>query len=199
MINLSQLRRDLKARRRQLSFQQRAKTSSEIVSKILSHTWFQTSQSIAFYLAANGEVDIKALIERAWQMNKTCYLPVLHPLKHNSLWFVAYQPEQSLIKNRYDILEPKIDANSRIIPPWAIDLVFLPLVAFDSQCHRLGTGGGYYDRTFAFINQSPKPRPRMVGVAYEFQKVSQLPSEPWDVQVDHVVTEIDMYLSHMPC
>jgi 5-formyltetrahydrofolate cyclo-ligase len=63
------------------------------------------------------------------------------------------------------------------------------LVAFDSQGHRLGMGGGYYDRTFSFLKDKIHHKPKLLGLAYDFQQVEQLPYEEWDIRLDYAVTE----------
>ena len=71
-----------------------------------------------------------------------------------------------------------------------LDFVITPLVAFDEKCNRLGVGGGYYDRSFAFLNDAASRTVRMVGIAYELQCVAELPNADWDVRLDAVVTEL---------
>ena len=95
--------------------------------------------------------------------------------------------------NRYRIPEP--DARyCRAMKRQFLSLVLMPLVAFDAKGNRLGMGGGYYDRAF---NQTQWPyktrRPLLVGVAHEFQRVPELPTESWDVPLDAVITEREIY------
>jgi 5-formyltetrahydrofolate cyclo-ligase len=78
--------------------------------------------------------------------------------------------------------------------PWSLDLVFVPLVAFDKEGHRLGMGGGYYDRTFAFkTKHSHLKGPKLIGLAHDFQLQSQLPVMPWDIPLNAVITEAAIY------
>ncbi len=74
-----------------------------------------------------------------------------------------------------------------------LDLVFLPLVAFDRVGHRVGMGGGYYDRTFAFVQQMHH-KPILIGLAYEMQQVDGLPFCTWDIPLDGVLTEKQLRL-----
>lgn len=74
------------------------------------------------------------------------------------------------------------------IPIGQYDVIFVPLVAFDSVCHRIGYGGGWYDRFLA--NQ---PQALKIGLAYEMQKVQLIPAEAHDVPLDIVVTEKAVY------
>ena len=72
-------------------------------------------------------------------------------------------------------------------------LVLAPLVVFDGNCNRIGMGGGFYDRSFAFRKNPAITRPRLIGVAHETQKVEHIVPEQWDVQLDMIVTEQMLY------
>jgi 5-formyltetrahydrofolate cyclo-ligase len=77
-----------------------------------------------------------------------------------------------------------------------LDLVLTPLVAFDAQGHRLGMGGGFYDRSFAYLlRHSRWLRPRLIGLAYDFQRQTRLPHQPWDVPLHAIATDHRLYLS----
>ena len=80
--------------------------------------------------------------------------------------------------------------NGQSVQPDALDLVLTPLVAFDAQKNRIGMGGGYYDRTFSFLEQKPDAiKPVLAGLAFERQRVEKIPSNPWDIPLLHVFTE----------
>jgi 5-formyltetrahydrofolate cyclo-ligase len=77
-----------------------------------------------------------------------------------------------------------------------LDLILLPLVAFDESGQRLGMGGGFFDRSLAFLAWRQHWRkPHLIGLAYDFQKVAALPREPWDVPLDAVVTDQNVYVT----
>ena len=84
-------------------------------------------------------------------------------------------------------MEPAVD-DSEALDASELDLVLTPLVAFDDCGHRLGQGGGFYDRTFAFRHNQAAP-PLLIGIAYAFQQRPRLEPQPWDLKVDLVVTE----------
>lgn len=125
----------------------------------------------------------KPIIEAIWQANKTCYVPIL--ASKNTLRFVKYTPTDTLHLNHYGILEPAHPAQE--LPIAALDLVLTPLVAFDHQGHRLGAGGGYYDRTFQDKQSTDKPH--FIGLAYAAQEAAALPADPWDIHLEGVITE----------
>ncbi len=86
---------------------------------------------------------------------------------------------------RYGIPEPRLTL-SQIVPLWTMDMVLLPLVAFDSSGNRVGMGGGYYDQALANMGAR---RPLLIGLGYEFQRVDKILARPWDVPLDAIVTE----------
>lgn len=185
MFDRQTIRQNMRRQRQLLTEATRADAASAISRYIVSTAWFLRSQRIAFYYAVNGEVDPFPLMQRAWQMGKNCYLPICHPLK-SSLLFARYSPGDPVIINRYGIIEPL--HKRHLCKPWALDLVFTPLIAFDSNGNRLGSGMGYYDQTFAYTHRLPAAcRPLLVGLAYDFQQVEQLTPKHWDVALDEVV------------
>ncbi len=96
-----------------------------------------------------------------------------------------------MVTNRFGIPEPQARHGAhpaRRLPAWALDLILLPLVGFDDDGQRMGMGGGFYDRTLAFTRR-PGPRPHLIGLAHECQRVESLPVAPWDVPLDAIVSD----------
>jgi 5-formyltetrahydrofolate cyclo-ligase len=119
-----------------------------------------------------------------WRAGKKCYLPVID---QQVLQFALYEVNDALVGNQHQILEPVSRAN--VIDAGKLDLVMLPMIAFDNEGHRLGTVGGYYDRTFAFLRSRENSKPFMLGLAFDCQQAEQLPVDEWDVRLDGVLTE----------
>ncbi len=181
------IRRAMKARRLALPPRIRREAGRLLALHFAKTPLFRRSRRIAFYLPHRGEIDPTPLMEKARRMGKEVYLPVLHPMRGRPMAFAPHGGR--MVKNRFGIPEPDV-------PPrlWLsarhLDLILLPLVAFDAQGHRLGMGGGFYDRTLAFLHRRTRwHRPRLVGLAYSFQEVEALPAHPWDVPLDGVATE----------
>ncbi len=153
---------------------------------------FAGATRIAGYWACDGELDPMPALERVWATNRQVYLPVL--AEESLLCFAPYRPGVPLRRNRFKIPEPEV-APAEWVWPSQLDLVLAPLVAFDSTGTRLGMGGGFYDRSFAFLREAGDHgrRPWLLGLAYEFQKVADLVRQPWDVPLDAVVTEAVLY------
>lgn len=186
------LRRELRTRRRSLSRQQQRHAALTLARQLLKHPQVQRSRHLALYLPNDGEIDPGAFIQVARRLGKVCYLPVLHPIYKNRLWFVRYDDTTALRPNRFGIPEPQPYKSARRSPR-ALDLVLLPLVGFDSAGGRLGMGGGFYDRTFAFKLRQNQDSPYLIGLAHECQHVPALPVAPWDVPLNAVVSDRAIY------
>jgi 5-formyltetrahydrofolate cyclo-ligase len=190
------LRQQIRNQRRALSDSEREQAAFLLCERIASSRIYQHSKHIAFYLPNNGEMDLTLLIQDAWQRGKKCYLPVLAEPNTQRLWFIPYTADTKLRPNRFGIPEPVHSNSLRIRKTLSLDLILMPLVAFDEQGNRVGMGGGFYDRTLAFLRQRQHwHKPNLVGVAYEFQKQQQLKPNPWDIPLQSVATEQQFYLN----
>ncbi len=147
------------------------------------------SNRIALFLANDGELDPGLLTQKLLNAGKTLYLPALKPYPWHALWFIRYHQNSHLIRNRFGINEPDIQFHPAT-PPWGLDLILLPLVAFDNKGNRLGMGGGFYDRTLSSFNTRHRMnRPQLIGLAHECQRVDQLKAQTWDIPLDGIITE----------
>ena len=188
------LRQLLREQRRSLSFTQRQQASFLLCERIASSRVFQRSKKIAFYLPNDGEIDLTLLIEHAWQQQKLCYLPVLSKPISQGLWFAPYTTESKLRNNRFLIPEPVTPHSARLFKTMRLDLILMPLVAFDALGNRLGMGGGFYDRSLAFLSHRHFwKKPVLMGTAYEFQKQKKLAAANWDIPLNSIITEKNLY------
>ncbi|MEN8206131.1 MAG: 5-formyltetrahydrofolate cyclo-ligase [Pseudomonadota bacterium] len=185
------LRQSIRQQRRSLSRAEADACAEQLAQRTARHTLVLKSQRIAAYLASDGEIDPTPLMLSLWGLGKTIYLPVLVPFSNRKLWFAEFNPTDRLAFNRFGIPEP---VRRRLIKPCALDLVLTPLVAFDDNGHRVGMGGGYYDRSFAFLNRRRFWRkPYLLGLAYELQKQTAIKPNDWDIPLDAVATEARIY------
>ena len=192
-VNTSTERQRLRKKRRSLSAAEREAHSESLYWRVSRHPLFINSQRIATYLPVDGEIDPRPLVELACSLGKKIYLPVLIPFQANQLWFARWTPETSMAINRFGIAEPQRIHRQRI-KPQALDLVLAPLVGFDKNGNRLGMGGGFYDRTFEFLlHRNCWRKPRLLGMAFDFQKLPQLPAHAWDVPLTAVATGTHVY------
>jgi len=169
-----QLRRHLRQIRLALTTQQVQQNSQAIIKQLINSDVWRQSQHIAIYLPINNEVDLSALLAH----QKTFYLPTI---ENQEMQFHPYHVGLELNKTSFGLSQPKF------IPDYkspTIDLCLMPLLGFDNQGHRLGMGGGYYDRYF----EDPKDT-LLLGVAHAVQELEKLPIEPWDVTLQGILTE----------
>lgn len=178
------LRKHCLARRHRLTPEEIAHASHQIIQHIQTLQTYQNARHIAWYFPVRGEIDLSALWQQALIATKTCYCPMVQADK--SLLFLPFTAKTSWHTNRYGIAEPVVPL-TEAQPITQLDLIFLPVVAFDASLTRLGMGAGYYDRTLA------KFHPYLIGVAYEWQKQTSIPTDSWDIKLDLVVTESHVY------
>lgn len=111
----------------------------------------------------------------------------------NSLLFAPFEPGCRMRANKFGILEPLCE-QKHLLKPRQIDLMLLPLVAFDGTGNRLGMGGGFYDRSLAHLRHRQHARkPYLIGLAHECQKTGEISAESWDIPLDAIVTEEQVY------
>ena len=185
LTSRQQLRQHIRSLRRSLSAAQQQQASLDLVQQLLPRPEVQQAQHIALYLTNDGELDTTPLIQALWQQGKSLYLPLLHPVVPGYLVFQLYNHATLLKPNQFGIGEPELNC-SLLRPVSELDLMFTPLVAFDSQGQRLGMGGGFYDRTLSQL--AANHHCRLIGLAHDCQQVPQLPVEPWDQPLHAVAT-----------
>lgn len=185
----NQLRNYYRQLRADLDAAAQVKAGQSLCDRIKALSEYQQAKHIAVYSAVMGEISLEPVIDHALARGKKIYLP---NLDQKSLRFSPYFREQRMRINRYKLPEPDV-GDDEMLAPEALDLVLAPLVVFDAMRNRIGMGGGFYDRSFAFRKVPANKTPVLIGVAHELQKVEQLQPEPWDVQLDMIVTDQNVY------
>ena len=187
------LRKHIREQRNNLDLHEQRKNAWQLQKRLKQDPYFKKSQHIAIYLPVQGEIGTMPVIQEALDQGKHVYLPILMPFLHNRLWFAPFTLQTPMRINKFGIPEP-VYSGRYLINAQHLDLVITPLLAFDKKCNRMGMGGGYYDRTFSFLRYRKHwKKPRMIGVGYEFQKQKQIMTESWDVSMDKIITELDVY------
>ncbi|ERO62912.1 5-formyltetrahydrofolate cyclo-ligase [Pseudomonas piscis] len=181
-----------KARRALTSAQQR-QAARGLYRQLAQDPVFRRARHLSLYLPTDGEIDPRLLLRAAQRRGKATYLPVLSAWPRTKMVFQRLRPGEQLRPNRFRILEPKINV-ARQRKVWALDLVLLPLVGFDEEGGRLGMGGGFYDRSLAYLARRKTWRkPKLLGLAHECQKVGKLDQASWDVPLQGTVTDRGWY------
>lgn len=181
------LRMYIRTIRKTLTFPEKYTAAQLITNKIMTTNHMLRSMRIAIFVAFDGEINTTLLIKALLLMGKQIYLPILPNSKFKCLLFARYTFSTPLICNYLNIYEPKWN-DSSIIPIEKLDIIFVPLVAFDTGGNRLGMGGGFYDRTLKNWKYQSNYIP--VGLAYDFQRIPTrlLPTETWDITLPEIIT-----------
>jgi len=183
-------RAQMRERRAGLGAAERLAAANGVAASLGQLPEFLVDQRVAGYWAVGGEVPLLAAVARLNARGQQYCLPIVD--EDRRLRFAPLRPNAELRMNRYGIPEPRHDA-ADLLAPQDIDLVLLPLTAFDRSGRRLGMGGGYYDRSFAFLHDMARPaQPLLVGIGYAFQEVAMLPARDWDVALDFIATEKEL-------
>ncbi|MGE5153772.1 MAG: 5-formyltetrahydrofolate cyclo-ligase [Bdellovibrio bacteriovorus] len=192
------LRHTLRAARRSLSARDQRRHAQALTRRLGRHRAFLRAQRLAGYWPADGELDPRPLLALARGRGRRTYLPALRRASQARLWFLPYRPGEPMGTNRFGIPEPR-RRREHIRLAWHLDLLLVPLVGFDQECNRLGMGGGFYDRTLAYLRQRAHwRRPRLIGIAHECQRLERIAPRPWDIPLDAVATERRIYWRRGP-
>ncbi|GAA0508359.1 5-formyltetrahydrofolate cyclo-ligase [Tatumella terrea] len=179
-----QIRAQIRRQRQALSPQQQQLAAQQVAERALSFPLLAQARNVALFLSFDGELDTRPLIARLWQRGQQVYLPVLHPFSQGQLLFIRYLPDTPLKPNRFGIPEPSLNL-TELAPLDTLDMILVPLVAFDAQGQRLGMGGGFYDRTLQHWQQHGV---LPAGLAHCCQQVPALPTEQWDIPLPVIIT-----------
>ena len=194
-LSRPQLRRMLRKARQALTPCQQREAARGLYRQLAQHPLFRRAKHISLYLPADGEIDPRLLLRAAQRRGKAIYLPVLSPWPQTKMVFQRIRPGEKFRPNRFRIPEPRHNA-ARQRKVWALDLVLLPLVGFDEFGGRLGMGGGFYDRSLAYLARRKTWRkPTLLGLAHECQKVERLDQASWDVPLQGTVTDRKWYFA----
>jgi 5-formyltetrahydrofolate cyclo-ligase len=194
----SSLRIDLLTRRRALPRSERLR-AAQAVAQFIAHThWLAPGKRIGVYASMPAELGTAPLIEYARARGCEIYLPRITSLRARTMRFVRFRPESGVrgVRHALGMHEPE---GHETLSARFLDTIFVPAVALDAKGGRLGHGIGFYDRTLAFrVHRRHWKGPRLVGLAYSFQVVPQVPMTATDVFMDTIVTErgIDELLAH---
>ncbi|CUA82033.1 MULTISPECIES: 5-formyltetrahydrofolate cyclo-ligase [Gulbenkiania] len=178
------LRRTLRRRRMALTAAERRRAALAVARH--ARRFIGRGRRLGAYLACGSELDLEPLMSEALFRGARLFLPVI-PARGRRLWFSALGAQDRwYLHPRYRI--PEYDGPRRRAE--RLDVLFVPLLGVDASGYRMGQGGGFYDATLAYLARRRHFRkPLLVGVAYDCQRVSVLPREPWDIRLDYLVTE----------
>ncbi len=186
MVTKADIRRDMRRRKAECPIDERTTLSARITAALTQHPRWQAAQTVLLYHSLPDEVYTHDLIRQALDERKKVLLPVvvgddleLRPLQH----------EDDLQEGAFHILEPQ---GIEFTDYDAIDLAVIPGMAFTRDGRRLGRGRGYYDRLLSRLTRSKDSlspqHTYTIGLAWPFQILTDLPTEPHDITLDEVIS-----------
>lgn len=176
-MNKHDLRKDIRNRKRQHSSEELERMSQAVVAKLLQHPKLAKAQTLLLYYSLPDEVNTHEMVETLYKQGKRVLLPKV--IGDGVMELRVYEGEESMVEGAFHIMEP---GGPLFTDYAAIDLAFIPGMAFDGHGNRLGRGKGFYDRLLV-----QTPTLYKIGVCFDFQKVDHVPTEPTDVAIDEVV------------
>lgn len=174
------LKRSLRTERIQMSKRAVREKSLRIYRQLIDMPAYQLARRIACYVSIKNEVDTRIVIQNAIGDGKQVGVPITR--EDGDMDFQSIAELNDLRPVHYGLREPIPDFQ-KVLLPHTIDLILVPGIAFDRSGHRIGSGGGYYDR---FLARTEAVR---IGLSYSFQIIDRVPAEPHDVKMDLIITE----------
>jgi 5-formyltetrahydrofolate cyclo-ligase len=180
------LRREMRARLREMSQEVRAEASLVICQTAANLPAFAKSRCVALFAPLPSEPDVHPLIEEAWAQGKQVVLPSM--IKYGSVpdldWHEVTSWDDVVVPGPFGLREPDPLRCPRVRLA-ELDCVFVPGLAFDARGHRLGRGGGFYD---SFLSRVPATLP-CIGLFFSVQRVECVPREAHDQRLPSIITE----------
>ncbi len=180
------LRQSLRQQRSAIQPRDREELAKTLAFQVKRGAKVQYKHKISLYLENDGEINPKYV--QKWLESQGIY-PYLPVLVGKSLKFARIG--NKFKKNRFGIDEPDTPT---LLNASQMNIIFIPLVGFDNNKDRIGMGGGFYDRTLSFKkHQIQHSNPKLIGLAFDCQKVDKIITQEWDVPLDKVITPTTIY------
>ncbi|ANF17138.1 hypothetical protein XW81_01880 [Buchnera aphidicola (Schlechtendalia chinensis)] len=188
MINKSRYfqRQYFRNMRKKLNIEDRKEFSDRASDIAFNCNELLSSKNVAIFMSFDGEIDTSPLILKLWRKNYNVFLPIIHSYLEKILMFVPYFPDTIVKFNKFNIIEPEIDKKKDVLfSKKDMDVIIVPLVAFNKNGYRLGMGGGFYDR---ILKNWKKEEFVPIGLAYSFQLSNEIIPSYWEVPLLKIVT-----------
>lgn len=182
-MNKSSIREIMKNKRDIMSKKDNYNLSNQVINKILESKFYKDSENIFTFVSTGSEIFTHNFIKHSIAISKKIYIPYIN-YKNKAMHATQLKNFSDLETGFYGILSlPK--TKLEIIEPGELDLVLVPGLAFGKNFHRVGYGGGYYDRYLSKLYSKTK----ILGICFNFQVVEHVDNEVFDIPVDKIITD----------
>lgn len=179
----SHIRTDMRSRLAEVTDEHRHSASVQACTRLIAMDEFRNAHTIMLYMPLASEIDVTTTALRCFQLGKTMCVPRMDWKRKDMIAVEVKELDDRFMDvDEHGIRTPRF---GQPVLPSLIDLVVAPGLAFDTKGHRLGRGGGYYDR---FLASHPK-RSILIGICFDFQIIEHVPTESLDVPLDVVVSD----------
>lgn len=178
MLNKAAIRKEYLKKRQLITVEEAAKSSQKLLELLKDNLTLQKARNIVGFSPIHNEPDLNNLYNHLLKEGKNLLFLRIYDqeMKAHSV----KNPEKMIISSKYNIPEPNY--GDPIVEADDIDLILVPGIIFDLKGHRIGFGGGYYDRFLA------KTKAYKLGVCFDFQIIDNIPSEEHDIPLDELVS-----------
>ena len=188
MSDKRSLRASCRERRRAISESSQRLAAKDLAKQLQSLREFRSVKTVGMYLASDGEIDLGIFMNWCWDKQLLTCVPLINK-QTKVLGFSLIDRNTALVRNRLGILEPEAGEGTTLSIDM-LEILLMPLVAFDDHGNRLGMGGGFYDATLKANQDAGGRQPVRIGVAHEIQRLQKIEPDPWDVPLDLAVTDV---------
>lgn len=176
------VRKEVRKKKRALTSEEIDSKSQVIIDRLCQCERYICADKIYAYVNYNQEINMSILFETAWAHGKKIFVPRVNG---KEMIFCRINSMDDLEKGTYGIMEPKMTCE---IDNEFAGVMIMPGLAFDKMHHRIGYGGGFYDR---YLNEHPDFV--KIALSYDFQVFEEIESEEFDIPVDLVISESEIF------
>ena len=177
-MHKEEIRQLMARRKQQFSAEDLRRWSESVAERLLDYPDIGGVQTIVAYHSLPYEVCTHRLLQLLLQRGKQVFLPTVG--ENHQLTLHRYEGEQALREGAFHIREAQ---GEELRDYDSVETVIVPGVAFDNEGHRLGRGGGYYDRLLPRLRKA-----RKIGLSFDFQVIDQLPTDSHDIGMDLLIS-----------
>ncbi|WP_343152501.1 5-formyltetrahydrofolate cyclo-ligase [Buchnera aphidicola] len=183
-MNNQIIRENIRIKRKKLSEVDRNNAAIKVANLACNFKKIKSAKNIALFSSFDGEISTLPLINILWKKNTQVFLPKIQSFSKKTVFFLKYKKNTVLKVNRFNISEPIAKNETKNFID-EIEIILVPLVAFNSKGYRLGMGCGFYD---FLLKDWKKKKFIPVGIAYNFQLVKKIKINSWDIPLPYIIT-----------
>lgn len=176
------IRKEMLDKLRNIHKEEKKQKVNTLKTKLFSLNEFKKAKCVMFYVSKHYEVDTHEMIDESIASGKKVVVPITIKEERGLKLSELKDREKELIRGHYGIHQPG-EKHIKPVSLEEVDLMVVPAIAFDRHGHRLGHGGGYFDK---FLHKAP-PTLFTVGLAFDFQLVDELPRYDTDIPLNKII------------